>query len=658
MPYKHRGASSLFAEVFVNTPVDRSFTYRIPQGIHVEPGMRVTVNFSGRNMTAYVSRIHSDEPDGFEVKEITGVIDQEPLFDKRLIDLAAYVADSYISSRGEVFGKALPSGKSSKSRYKLPDSFEATLEDPQLTPEQEAVFNNILSSSMKAHLLFGITGSGKTEVYVKIARHMMNQGRSVIFLVPEIGISSQIFERLYRVFGDQLVLYHSQLTVNQRLNNWKKFYKGEAKIAVGTRSSVFMQCPDLGLIVVDEEQDSSYKEQSSPRYNARRIGFYRSMKEDALLILGSATPSIETLYAAERGGIVLHKLENRFGNSELPDIEILPVKGKGDEISSRLKIFTHKAVREGHQAVYLLNRRGFSPVIMCEDCGEVLECPDCSIGMNYHKDKGLLCHYCGYACEMPEACPKCGADSLIRIGSGTQRIEDIVQKEFPEYRIFRLDQDSARKKDKVYDLIGSMEKGEIDILLGTQMVSKGFDFHGITVAGIIMADIGLNMPDFRSGEKIFSLLVQLAGRSGRGEKRGKVLIQTLDENHYIYQFVKRQDFYGFYKSELEMRKALNYPPFSRLARLLVRGKDESAVEKSAEKLGEALRQNIESKSLNVDVLGPSEAPVLKVGGNFRYHIILKSSVLNHLTEVICESVPSAKNRSIYIEIDIDPVDML
>lgn len=646
------------ADVYTDTPVNRHFTYRIPDNMDIRPGMRVVIDFAGREMTGFVTDVHDSIPAGIDLKDITDRIDDEPVFDGRLIRLAEYVSDFYISSTGEALAKALPSGESAKSR-----NTGAYIEckkncNINLTPKQKEIYNRIFLSENKAHLIFGITGSGKTEIYISAAMDAISNGSSVIYLVPEIGLSAQIHERLCRIFGDRVIVYHSRLTQNQRLANWKKFYKDNGLIAIGTRSAVFLQCPKLGLIIVDEEHDSSYKEQSSPRYSARRIAFHRSITEDSRLILGSATPSIETLHAAENGIIDLHRLDERYGESRLPDIEIVKLTKSGETISSRLKLFTNRAVKSGSQVMYLLNRRGFAPFVLCGDCGTPVECPHCSIGMNYHKNKGMLCHYCGHSFGVPERCPKCGSESIQKLGSGTQKVEDLINQEFPDFRIFRLDQDSVRKKDTVYDLLKMMDKGEIDILLGTQMISKGFDFHKVTVAGIILADIGLNMPDFRATEKIFSLLMQLSGRTGRGESGGRVIIQTFNDSHLIFGFLKKQDYWGFYREELKIRKMINYPPFSRLARIVMRGKSEQNVLEAADLFTIELRKYLSLLMSDITILGPSPAPLIKIGGNYRYHIILKSKRLKDLNSLIKAALESFKTRAVFIEIDIDPVDML
>jgi primosomal protein N' (replication factor Y) len=658
MPVSDCKPGYAFADIYTDTPADGYYTYRIPENMNILPGMRVIIDFSGRKMTGYVIAVHDTAPVGFELKDIIGRIDDEPVFDDRLLRLSEYVADSYVSSTGEALAKALPSGESSKSRMVRAGAERTDGHSNNLTLKQKEIYNRIKSSPEKAHLIFGITGSGKTEIYIESARDAVSQGMSVIYLVPEIGLSAQIQQRLYRVFGDTLVLYHSSLTRNQRLLNWKKFYKGRAMVAVGTRSAVFLQCPKLGLIIIDEEHDPSYKEQSTPRYNARRIAFHRSVSENARLILGSATPSVETLHAAENGIIELHRLDERYGEGRLPAIEIVKLNKTGEAISPRLKLFTSRAVQAGMQAVYLLNRRGFAPFVLCGDCGSPVECPNCSIGMNYHRDRGMLCHYCGHSCAFPEKCSKCGSESMQKLGSGTQKIEDLISREFPGFRVFRLDQDSARKKDTVYDLLDMMNGGEVDILLGTQMVSKGFDFHKVTVAGIILADIGLNMPDFRATEKIFSLLMQLSGRTGRGDSKGRVIIQTFNDRHMIFNFLKNHDYWGFYREELKIRKMINYPPFSRLARIVMRGKSEKDVIETADLFAVKLKKNLSGKKTDISLLGPSPAPLMKIGSNYRYHIILKSRKLNDLKELIKNTIASFKARTVFVEVDIDPVDML
>ncbi len=654
-------APAFFADVCVGFPVEGMFTYSVPEGTAVRVFSRVKVDFRGRTVTAFVLAVHGNTPAGFEVKEIRSVIDESPIFDERLLDCARYVAENYFSSLGEALATALPSGERPSKRYRHPfgDSASRSI---VLTGEQQAVYDAIVASfdaGSPFHLLHGITGSGKTEVYMEIARRFMSAGTSVIYLVPEISLSSQIFERLHDVFGDELIVYHSRLTAQQRLHNWMRFYSGDAKIAVGTRSAVFLQCPRLGVLIIDEEHDGSYKEHSTPRYNARRIALYRCRKEGALLLMGSATPSVESLYAAERGLMKLHALKGRYGKAVLPEIEIVRLSSARPEavLSTALKLHTKRAIDGGLQAIYLLNRRGFAPFVVCGECSAVLECPQCSISLNFHSDGNMLCHYCGYQRRLPEACPACGAERLEKVGSGTQRVEEIIANTFHGSRIFRLDQDSSRKKDAIFELIEKMRAGEIDILLGTQMVAKGFDFHNVAVVGVVLADIGLNFPDFRASERVFSLLLQVAGRGGRGDVPGRVIIQTLNEDHYVFAFLKNHDYYGFYRHELSVRRALGYPPFSRITRLLARGPDEDAVTLAMARVAEVLRAELKGVE-NVVVLGPAKAPLARIGGNHRHHVVIKARDIGSIRPALHRAGAERLGRGVYLEIDVDPFDML
>lgn len=655
-----------YADVYVGYPVEGSYTYSIPEDLEIQPGKRVRVNFRNRFITAFVHRVHNTKPDFKDLKEILKVIDTDPIFDKRLIDLSEYTASSYLCNTGEVLATALPSGETPSDRYKNPFKHkDRKIRDVILNEEQSSVYKDIIGSfnnNQLYHLIFGITGSGKTEIYIELAKHVISLGRSVIYLVPEITLSSQIFERLYNVFYDDLIVYHSQLTANQRLNSWIKFYNGDVKIAVGTRSAVFLQCPELGLIIIDEEHDLSYKEHSTPRYHTKRLAYYRCMQEKSLLVLGSATPSIESFYFAESGKMNLYHLKGRFGDTLLPEIEIVKINPKKSEmlISNKLIINSKKALAKSNQAIFLLNRRGFSPIVLCNDCGNVFECPYCNISLNLHKSKGsekLICHYCGFQRNLPDKCTECESENVISLGAGTQKVEDTINETFKEANIVRLDQDTTRKKSAIFEIVEKMTAGEIDILLGTQMVAKGFDFHNVSIVGVLLADIGLNMPDFRASERIFSLLIQVAGRCGRRNERGKVIIQTLENNNYLYGYLKNHDYPGFYRHELAVRRTLQYPPFSRMARLLVRGKTEDKVIKAIDKLYKSIENEINKKKYNISLLGPVAAPFPKISSNYRYHIILKAVSIEQIREVV-KTTAKVTGRDLYLEIDIDPYDIL
>ncbi len=650
-----------YAEICIGVPIDSNFTYLIPNELSVKPGMRVIVQFGNKKCTGYVISVHGNKPE-FKLKNVLEVLDAEPVFDERLISISKYCAYNYFASLGEVMHLALPSAKSSGNRFTHP--FEVNFKDGKtLNAGQETVYSSIIESCGKKenllHLIYGITGSGKTEIYIKLAEYFIAKGMSVIYLVPEITLSSQIYKRLYDVFGQNLILYHSRLTPNQKLDNWKKFYSGQAKIAIGTRSAVFLQAPSLGMIIVDEEHDPSYKENSSPRYNARRVSIFRSRTENCAVVFGSATPSIETFYMAESNVLKYHEIETRHGNAALPQVEIIEMESQSKEfLSNKLKIEIKNTLQKGNQIILLLNRRGYSPVVMCGDCKTRIECPHCSIGMNLHSSGRLICHYCGYQRNVPEKCPSCSGTDIIKIGSGTQRVEEIINDMYKDRRVSRLDQDSVKKKETLYELVEKMENREIDILLGTQMVSKGFDFKYVEIVGIILADIGLNMPDFRASERIFSLLMQVTGRAGRGDVPGRVIIQTLNRDNAIYSFLKTQDYKGFYKYEIEIRKMLSYPPFARLVRLLVRGTEEARVSQSAEKIGRLIDNIVKNRKYNIKILGPAPAPFSKISRNYRHHIILKGNEIAVIRNVITYVKENFKDNRVYIEVDIDPVDLL
>lgn len=645
----------MFVDVAVGFPIDGLFTYSTDD-TSITKGMRVVVNFNNRKTTGYVVHVH-DDPPNFDVKPVIKVLDTQPIFDDRLLTLAQFISSHYVCYFGEALGTALPSGKSYNIRTK-PFTFGDSSKEVILTEEQEQIYRAIMNQPQKVHCIYGITGSGKTEVYIALAKKMIQQGKAVLYLVPEISISSQMFERLKAVFGQTLVMYHSGMNPNQRLVSWKRFYTGQAMIAVGTRSAIFMQAPNLGLIIIDEEHDSSYKENSTPRYHARTVAWYRHRQEGAMLVLGSATPSLETLYAIQRTSIVQHQLNKRFGTAKLPELEIVTVKASNARtiFSNTLLFSIKKAIEAREQVILLLNRRGFAPVMLCQDCGTAVQCPHCSISLTHHKQK-LLCHYCHYETVVPEHCSNCGSKHLVMVGSGTQRVEEVLQKMFPAATVVRLDQDSARRKNFLPAVVNDMMNGNIDILLGTQMVAKGFDFPNVSLVGVMLADIGLLLPDFRAVERTFALLVQVAGRSGRGEVGGKVIVQTINPDNPIFHFLKNHDYMGFCQKELSIRKALNYPPYVRLARLVVRGAKEDIVATVAGQCRDIL-QELSPQFPDITILGPSQAPLHKIASQYRYHIVLKSNNVEKLSGILAQCKKKVNLQGTYLEIDIDPLDLL
>ncbi|MFW6366187.1 MAG: replication restart helicase PriA [Spirochaetota bacterium] len=643
-----------FADVLISVPVPGPFTYSTEGHTHIREGMRVRVPFRSRTVTGAVIRCHDDTPDSFGAKPVDSVIDDNPVFDSRLVALSRQIADVYLCSHGEAIHCALPGSANGTSRYEK--QFQTVPRPFELTGRQRLIHESILENLGKVHLLYGVTGSGKTEVYMQLALDTIKCGRSVIFLVPEITLSSQLYRRLDSVFGGMLVVYHSGLSSNQKADHWKRFYNGDARIVVGTRSAVFMQSPDTGLIIIDEEHDPSYKENKTPRYNTRRVALMRSRDENCTVVLGSATPSVESFHAAREGHIVLHRLTERYNNACLPVIETVPMGEETSPLSNRLRSMTVDAVKRGEQAVLMLNRRGYAPIRMCGECKKRMECPDCNVSLSYHRDGFLKCHYCGFIRQDVSHCQTCGSNRMLLVGSGTQRIEDDIERLFPAFSVFRLDRDSARKKDAVREMIERLEDGSVDIVIGTQMIAKGFDFHGITLVGVLMADIGMNLPDFRARERTFSLLMQVAGRCGRGEKKGTVIIQTLDPENSVFTFLKNHDYESFYEQECEVRRLLHYPPFSRIVRIIFRGRTERTVSAAADKAGRYFTEALRGEK--VDVLGPAPAPFARIASNYRYHIIIKHGVTMSVRQHIRYVQTNFRQSDIYVEIDIDPADML
>lgn len=641
-----------YCSVILPLPLREPLTYIAEDAVTVLPGMRVMVPLGegGRLVRGFVASVSDVRPSGdYALKQIVSVLDTRPVFDDRLLALAGFTAESYAATIGEALDAALPSGKS--DHEPLPLSADDTTEHT-LSSEQQQIFDEI-TATMKPgslHLLYGVTGSGKTEVYLSLAERAVAEGKSALFLLPEISLSWQIYARVQRTFGSRAVLYHSGLTPTERMKNWLAFMDGTARIAVGTRSAVFMQCPSLGLIVLDEEHDHSYKEHSNPRYHAKRIAAYRAQQEGASVIYGSATPSAESYLLALRGKLGLHRLASRYGGAALPSISV--VNSSGRVLTTELKNAVYETVKAGNQCVLLLNRRGHSPNVSCEHCGRSVECDDCSVRMTFHKSGKLICHYCGVEKPVPETCPHCGGP-ITMSGAGTQKAEERIAEEFRTLRLFRLDQDSARRKKVVPEMIERMKNGEMDVLLGTQLVSKGFDFHRVVLSAVISADIGLGVPDFRAPERVFALLMQLAGRSGR-RSAGSVIIQTQEPDNPLFAFLKKHDYEGFIRRELSMREALRYPPFIYLLKILTRDPDEQKAEERSEMIAESLETQFGGEAS--DILGPAPAPIPKIGRHFRHQLIIKSSSRDLLVRMAHHVRFVLKPAG--TEVDIDPVDMV
>jgi primosomal protein N' (replication factor Y) (superfamily II helicase) len=535
----------------------------------------------------------------------------------------------------------------------------------ELNSEQDNAIKEIMEQrgSFQVHLLYGITGSGKTEVYIPLIRSCLEEGKNVIFLIPEIALTPQMVERFQAEFGSVLAISHSQLSDRQRLRQWQKISRGECRIVIGARSAVFSPMPNLGLIIVDEEHEQSYKQDNTPRYNGRDVAIMRARLESVQVVLGSATPSLESWYNQQRERYRLHTLFSRPLNIKLPEVRIISLQEDYSQqlLSDELIAAIHTRLERQEQVILFQNRRGFSSFMQCLKCGELIKCPNCEISMYYHRDREEMhCHYCGHVFPSPRKCPKCGSFSFSYGSPGTQKVEQILRIIFPTAKILRLDSDSARRQDSHKTMYRRMKNRDVDILLGTQMISKGLDFPNVTLVGIVNADVSLNVPDFRSAERAFQLCTQVAGRAGRADKTGEVIIQTYNPEHYSIVHASKQDYPGFAAEELSYRERLNYPPYYRLARILYQCADADLLRQEMDSLAGKMSQ-IKQKftAPAAFLLGPTPAPFAKMNNLYRQHIIVKGQSPGAIRKAL-DLIESSYSppQSIHAMIDVDPLSLM
>ena len=831
---------SSLAEIAVSLPVTGTFTYRIPPRIEglVQFGVRVLVPFGRRRVTGYVVDLFGQGPGkerppshgAFprELKEILDVLDDEPIFDRPMLDLYRWIAEYYFSPLGEVLKSALPGGinvasyrsialtetgraaiasrqrkggmgeilravaaeeglsaqllerrigrpipcsllyglrdkglieirptlqraavgpkydfrciprpgtaheaaleamrKSAPRRAELfalllerggallselsgsfPRARElvrrleadglATLErvpvardpylgpvpedrsePPRLTPHQEEAYKELRGAidrgGFARFLLYGITGSGKTEIYMRAIELVRARGKGALVLVPEISLTPQLISRFRARFGDRIAVLHSGLSRGERYDQWWKIRRGEVHIALGVRSAVFAPVKRLGIVVVDEEHETSYKQEDSTHYNARDLAIMRSKLEEAVVVLGSATPSLESFQNSRRGRYIPLVLPKRVKERPLPKVEVVDMRNPKVH-ADRRGFFSrplHEAVGETlerrQQTLLFLNRRGFSPIVMCGACSFVLKCRECSVSLTYHKaGDAARCHYCGFSAAVPARCPDCRSGKIMRLGLGTERLEEDVRARFPEARVERVDRDTVRSKTAFWSLFERLSRAEIDILIGTQMIAKGHDFPGVTLVGAVLADASLHFPDFRSAERTFQLLTQVSGRAGRGDEPGRVIVQTFNPDHYSIRCAREHDFPAFYREEIEYRRELNYPPFSRLVNLRILGGDEESASEAAAALGALARAELAADPVGsggIQLMGPAPAPISKIQGRHRQNFFIKgarSNLIHVFTARLLESVSKARlpGRGVKFVVDVDPINVM
>jgi len=530
--------------------------------------------------------------------------------------------------------------------------------------ESIAAISAAIDENRGAFLLRGVTGSGKTEVYLQAIRYALDGSKDAIVLVPEISLTPQMVALFTARFGSSVAVWHSRLSMGEKYAQWWRIKNGKAQVVIGARSAVFAPVRRLGLIILDEEQESSYKSDMTPKYDAREVAKKRCEIEGGVLVLGSATPSLETYYAAERGDISLLTMPERINSRPMPRVEIIDMRreiAEGNKsIFSRVLIkHIAETLKAKQQSILFMNRRGFSTFVSCRNCGLVMKCPHCDISLVYHWDEAKLqCHYCGYKMPVPKTCPKCRSQYIRYFGAGTQRIEHDIKQVFPHARVVRMDADTVTKKNSHRDIIYAMKRHEIDILVGTQMIAKGLDFPDVTLVGVIAADTALNIPDFRSAEDTFQLVTQVAGRAGRGPKPGIVIVQTYQPDHYSLRAAIKHDYEGFYAQEIEIRKRLHYPPFSDIIKISLEDKNLDQVMNESSALASELRCYLNEMCYNnyVEVLGPSPAPMERIKDKYRWQIILKVDV--KVTCKIKYDIKRIVDKYRFVSMDINPYSMM
>ena len=499
-------------------------------------------------------------------------------------------------------------------------------------------------------LLHGVTGSGKTAVYLAGMRSVLEAGRSAILLVPEIGLTPAVAADLHQVFGDEVAILHSALSDRERAEQWYRIKRGEARMVVGTRSAVFAPVADLALIIVDEEHDASYKQEETPRYHARDVAVMRAKMSNAVVVLGSATPSLESYFNAKKNKYTLIELPDRVEQRPLPEVEVVDMRlefqetGREQVISRKLAEEIQQRLERKEQVMVLLNRRGYSPVVLCRTCGKKLECKNCAIALTHHKrEHKMVCHYCGYRAAVPKSCVHCGSEYVYFLGTGSEKLEELLHGMFPQARMARLDRDTVRGHEDFERTLNALNEGELDLVVGTQMIAKGHDIHGVTLVGVVGADVALGLPDFRAAERTFQLLTQVAGRAGRGQTPGKVILQTYFQDHYAVQYAARHDFIGFYEKELRFRSWMHYPPYSALANVLIRSASLDDALKWSGSLGKWFDQ---TRHEGVRVLGPAAAPIMRLKQDYRYHFVLKSPSREKLNATLRAMLAHAAQQKI------------
>ena len=719
---------------YASHSLNRPFSYVYKGKKNIEKGYRVLIEFNHREIVGYVINVQETNKTveeletelGFNIDEIKDVLDNSPLLNEDLLNLADQVADYYLAPKISVLQTMLPPSLSPrKSSLKAPKvaydqylrvidldedgltnkqiellrliasvdkvlkreikspsiiekliekgKIEIVLEEkrrltipdyvyekpPVLSDEQNRVIDEFNNSHDDIYLLEGVTGSGKTEVYLSLSEQVLNEGKSVLMLVPEISLTPMMMEYFIKRFNNNVAILHSELTPAEKYDEYRKIARGDCRVVIGARSAIFAPLSNIGLIILDEEHVESYKQDVVPFYHAREIAIMRGKTHKAKVLLGSATPSLESRARAQNGLYHLLLLKNRINNQKLPPTTIVNmldyrnIDRDSYIFSKKLRQGLEKVLANHEQAILLINRRGFSTNVSCRKCGHVFKCPTCGIALTYHKSDNMLkCHHCDYVEPMADSCPECGSTYLMKTGFGTERIEEEIKRLYPEARTLRLDSDSAKIRAKIPAVIESFRRKEADILVGTQMIAKGHDFPDVTLVGVVLADIGLSMPNYRSSERAFQLITQAVGRSGRKDKMGEAIIQTYMPTHYAITLGARQDYELFYRKEMEMRKLQAYPPYTYMAAITISGKNEDTVIQAAYDSADFLNEQFKNDGV---ILGPSTPYIAKVRDQNMRTVLIKFRNYQLSHDILSRYISYFSNKNgISISVNIDP----
>ncbi|MBI4477705.1 MAG: primosomal protein N' [Acidobacteria bacterium] len=730
-----------FVSVAVPIPFLPHLTYRIPDGMTPPArGARVLVPLGTRLITgvaievpqtegadpegratafgkpsAFAQRAKADKPAvkrSAPTRDVVRVLDNGPFLPQDVVDLALWVAGYYGCGAGDAINTAMPPrswiedeaarrlaagspSRTRRSKRRVPDPewpvVDARLGSRALTAEQAATRDELNAAAARevfhVALLHGVTGSGKTEIYLRLSTEVRARNRRVLMLVPEIGLTGAMVAQVRAAFGDRVAIQHSGLSDGERRDQWQRIREGAIDVVVGTRSAVFVPLPALGLVIVDEEHDASYKQEETPRYNGRDVAIVRARKAGALVVLGSATPSLESYHNARQGRYQLITMSRRVFDRPLASVRLVDMRqeyaerGPESALSRALEDGIDARLQAREQVLLLLNRRGFARAVFCRQCAGTLECPNCSVSLTVHQPrprgfrlqpedlppKGgshetkslegarARCHYCNYSMRVPKECPLCAAPYLEHLGFGTARVEEEVTARFPHARVARLDRDVIKRRGALAHLLTSFAAREIDVLVGTQMIAKGHDFPAVTLVGVVSADVGLGLPDFRAAERTFQLLTQVVGRAGRGERPGEAIIQTLYPDHYSIVHACRQDYPAFFDAELRYRRAMRYPPAVAMVNVVLRGRTLGGVMDEASRLADQLRSHARD---SFSVLGPAPAPFVKLRGEYRVQLFMKGASRASMRDAVLtalEQRPELRRRAI---VDVDPLQVL